>query len=93
MRLAPLPVLSAGELEPIHQATLTWLETCGVEVLNRRSNSFRKDCGRSPQSDDQAAVLFSRSCVAPALAIAPRALEVFDWDGESIFVPGEGPAP
>jgi trimethylamine---corrinoid protein Co-methyltransferase len=92
MRLAPLQVLSDGEITEIHQATLTLLETCGVKILNRRMLSFLKGRGLSTRPDDGEAVVFSRSCVEAALASVPRSFEVFDRDGKPAFVLGDGTA-
>jgi len=92
MKLAPLQVLSDGEIEEIHQASLTLLETCGVRVLNRRILSFLKEQGLSTRPDDGEAVVFSRSCVEAALASVPRSFEVFDRDGKPAFVLGDGTA-
>jgi trimethylamine--corrinoid protein Co-methyltransferase len=89
MQLAKLAVLSDGEIQQIHEATLSVLQTCGIKILNPRILSFLKDRGLATNAADEI-VFFSRSCVEDALARVPRTFEVFDRDGNPAFVLGDG---
>ncbi len=89
MKMARLEVLSATEIQQIHEATLAILQTCGLKILNPRVLSFLKDCGLTTRSAEET-VFFSRSCVEDALARVPQTFEVFDRDGNAAFVVGDG---
>ena len=89
MKLAKLQVLADSEIQQIHEATLSLLETCGLKILNPRILSFLKDRGLTTRPAEET-VFFSRSCVEDALARVPRAFEVFDRDGKPAFVLGDG---
>ena len=82
-------MLSDSEIQQIHEATLSLLETCGLKILNPRILSFLKDCGLTTRPAEET-VFFSRSCVEDALARVPRTFEVFDRDGNPAFVLGDG---
>jgi len=89
MKLARLQVLSEGEIQQIHEATLSILETCGLKILSPRILSFLNDRGLKTNAADET-VFFSRSCVEDVLARVPRTFEVFDRDGRPAFVLGDG---
>jgi len=89
MKLAMLQVLSGSEIQQIHDATLSILQTCGVKILNPRILRLLKDRGLKTREKDEL-VFFSRSCVEDALALIPRTFEVFDRDGKPAFVLGDG---
>jgi len=84
-----LKVLSESEIQQIHGATLSILQTCGIKILNPRILSFLKDRGLTTR-DEEGLVFFSKSCVEDALARTPRTFEVFDRDGNRAFALGDG---
>jgi trimethylamine---corrinoid protein Co-methyltransferase len=90
MKLAALQVLSENEIQQIHETTLSLLETCGIKVLNTRVRSVLRGRGLTRHPQDEEALVFSRSCVEDALARVPRTFEVFDREGNAVFVLGQG---
>ncbi len=89
MKLARLQVLSDRDIQQIHDATLSLLQTCGIKILNPRILSLLKARGLTTCDADRV-VFLSRGCVEDALARVPRTFEVFNRDGEPAFVLGDG---
>jgi len=67
MKMARLQVLSDSEIQHIHEATLSLLETSGLKILNPRILALLQDCGLTTRPAEET-VFFSRSCVEDALA-------------------------
>lgn len=89
MRLSTLEVLSQAEVKQIHEATMDVLSGCGVEVHNAKMLAYLKGKGLAVD-ENKKVVRFTRSCVEDALASIPPRFEVFDREGESAFVLGDG---
>ncbi len=89
MKLATLTVLSDGEIEQIHEASLDILENCGVKIGSPKMLSFLADQGLAVDSDTQVA-RFTRDSIEDALAQIPPSFDVFDREGEYVFTLGSG---
>lgn len=89
MTLELLKVLSDAEIKQIHEATIDILENCGVKVLSKRMLTFLKSKGLKVEAGKQT-VKFSRSCVEDAVSKSPTEFEVFDREGNFVFVIGDG---
>jgi trimethylamine--corrinoid protein Co-methyltransferase len=89
MRLATLAVLSDGDVEQIHEASLDVLTQCGVEIGSSRALDFLASRGLSVDRERRV-VRFSRTCIEDALAQIPQQFEVFDRQGTSVFILGDG---
>jgi trimethylamine--corrinoid protein Co-methyltransferase len=89
MKLSTLKVLSDLEIKDIHNASIDILENCGVKVLNKQMLDFIKQKGLTVDNEKQT-VRFSRTCIEKTLAEIPSQFEVFDRNGKSAFVLGDG---
>ncbi len=89
MNLAQFSVLSDQEIKAIHEASVDILADCGVKVLNRRMIERLKSKGLQVDAGTQT-VLFSRSALEDALAMAPPQFDVYDRRGEYAFTLGDG---
>lgn len=92
MRLATLRVLSDAEIEQIHEATLEILEASGVELGSPRMVDFLEQKGFRVErgKGGNPVVRLPRDRVMEALSTIPEQFEVFDRDGASAFVLGDG---
>jgi trimethylamine--corrinoid protein Co-methyltransferase len=68
---APVPAVSADELEAIHEASLTILEEIGMDVLDAEARDLLRDAGADVAAEGQR-VRFARGVVAGAIGKAPR---------------------
>ncbi len=89
MKLSPLQVLSVSEISQIHNATLSILADCGVEIQHAEMLSFLEQRGLAVDRELRR-VRFSRSCVEEALSSVPSSFEVFDREGKHVFALGGG---
>jgi trimethylamine--corrinoid protein Co-methyltransferase len=67
---APLEVLSAEQVQQIHQASLTLLESPGIRVLHEGARDLLAGAGAEVDPDTQM-VRFDRSLVMEQVALAP----------------------
>ena len=89
MKLATLQVLSDGEIEAIHRATLEILGQCGVRLLSPRM--LERLAAKGIRTDpDRRLAFFTPADLEEALAAAPPRFEVFDRDGRPAFSLGDG---
>ena len=89
MKLARLEVLSDAEIQHIHAASLDILASCGVKIDSPHMLAFLE--GKGLPVDRQAGIVrFSRSCIEDALAHIPPQFEVYDREGKSAFILGDG---
>ncbi len=70
LRYAPTEVVSADELEAIHQASLTVLEEIGIDVLDPEARSVYEAAGASVDHETQR-VRIDRTIIEAAMAHAP----------------------
>ena len=89
MNLAAMTVLSEAEIRDIHNATLGILAGCGVKVLSPRMLVALKAKGLPVDAASQT-VRFPRAAMEDALVRVPPRIEVFDREGKSAFVLGDG---
>lgn len=89
MKLAPLQVLSDGEIKAIHEATLHLLEHTGVKVCSPAAFDFLRGRGL-PVDAERQLVFFRRGAVEDALATVPARFEVCNRAGQPAFVLGDG---
>jgi trimethylamine--corrinoid protein Co-methyltransferase len=68
---APVPAVSADELERIHNASLTILEEIGLDILNAEARDLLKQAG-ADVSPEGARVRFDRGLVESVIGKAPR---------------------
>jgi trimethylamine--corrinoid protein Co-methyltransferase len=79
MRLNHTEVLSADQIEAIHQASLAILERTGMEVLCPEARSILRDAGA--QVDEAAMrVRFPRELVEQSITTAPSEFTLHSWD-------------
>ncbi|MGH6949198.1 MAG: trimethylamine methyltransferase family protein, partial [Kiloniellales bacterium] len=71
-RFRPLEILSADQLEAIHQASLTVLEEIGIEVLSQEALRLFEAAGASLDRS-QSLVCLDRALVEEKIALAPAA--------------------
>ncbi|MFZ5917776.1 MAG: trimethylamine methyltransferase family protein [Chloroflexota bacterium] len=87
-----LGVLSAAQMQRLHQASLDILSTVGLRVDSEAARQiFGRAIGRLDPSADQAGgdrVRIPPDLVAQALATAPRRVEIFDRRGNLAFCLG-----
>ena len=81
MRLNHTEVLSADELEHIHQASLTILERIGMEFMCPESRSIMREAGASVDETTHR-VRFPRELVEAALATVPSEFTLHSWNPE-----------
>ena len=81
MRLNHTEVLSADEVESIHEASLTILERIGMEFLDGESRSIMRDAGAEVDEDTHR-VRFPRELVETSVAKAPHEFTVHSWNPE-----------
>lgn len=89
MKLTRMTVLSNEEIREIHEATLHILEHTGVQIGSKRMAEWLKGKGLPVETKCQI-VHFPRAVVADALATIPPQFEVFNRDGKSAFILGDG---
>jgi trimethylamine--corrinoid protein Co-methyltransferase len=89
MKLAALTVLSESEIRDIHNATLDILGGCGVKMRSPRLLAALKAKGL-PVDAATGTARFPQAVIEDALARIPRQIEVFDREGKSAFVLGDG---
>ena len=70
MIFPPTPMVSEDELESIHEASLSILETMGIEFLNDEARQIIKDAGAEVDSDG-VTVRIDRGLVDKCIASAP----------------------
>ncbi|MHB2165821.1 trimethylamine methyltransferase family protein [Alsobacter sp. R-9] len=68
---APVPAVSADELEAIHEASLTVLEEIGMDFLHDGARQILKDAGADVESGSLR-VRFPRALVESKIGLAPR---------------------
>ena len=66
----PIPVVSADELESIHQASLQILEEMGIEFLNDEARQIIREAGADVDADG-VTVRIDRALVDKCIATAP----------------------
>ena len=91
MKLSRMSVLSHGEIETIHEASIDILTTCGVKIANSRMLAFLKKRGLAVD-DDKGIVRFTRDCIEDAVSAVPTTFDVFDREGNAAFTLGNGAA-
>jgi trimethylamine---corrinoid protein Co-methyltransferase len=79
MRLAYSEVLSADEIESIHEASLTILERIGMEFLDPESRSIIKAAG-AEVDESTGRVRFPRELVLSSLATVPSHYTLHSWN-------------
>lgn len=89
MKLAPLQVLSDGEIRQIHETSLDILSTCGICVKSNAMLERLKERGFDVDIEEQN-VRFSRASIEEAVASAPDRIALFDREGAAAFVIGDG---
>jgi len=89
MKLETIKTLADDEIRQIHQATLDILAESGVKVHNQPMLDFLAQKGLDVDQDSHV-VHFGRSCIEDALAHIPTTFEVFNRQGQSAFVLGDG---
>ena len=79
MPFAPVPAVSADELEAIHGASLTILEEIGMDILNAEAKSLLRAAGAAvdPASNR---VRFDRALVESVVGMAPRSFKLHARD-------------
>jgi trimethylamine--corrinoid protein Co-methyltransferase len=89
MKLAALRVLSDGEIQAIHEASLEILERTGVKVGSARMFRFLREQGL-PVDESRMVVRFPAARVEAAIETVPARFEVFNREGQPAFVLGDG---
>jgi trimethylamine--corrinoid protein Co-methyltransferase len=88
MRLNHTEVISADELEAIHDASLRILEQIGMEFLDPEARSVARAHGADVDEAEQR-VRFPREVVASAIATVPREFTLHSWNpGRSLRIGG-----
>ena len=86
MRLNHTEVISADELEAIHDASLRILEQIGMEFLDPEARSVARAHGADVDEAEQR-VRFPREVVASAIATVPREFTLHSWNpGRSLRI-------
>ncbi len=81
MRFNHTEVLSADEVEAIHEASLTILERIGMEFLDGESRSIMRDAGAEVDESTHR-VRFPRELVETSVAKAPSEFTLHSWNPE-----------
>jgi len=89
MKLAALCVLSADDMETIHEASLDILEHTGVNLGSGRMRAFLSKHGL-PVDESSGVVRIPRGCIADCLDAIPPKFDVYDREGNRLFTLGEG---
>jgi trimethylamine--corrinoid protein Co-methyltransferase len=89
MKLALMEVLSKDEIAAIHEASLDILSNTGVKVLHSGMLALLKERGLPVDTPSQC-VRFPKSVIEDALASIPPQFEMYDRDGHSAFMLGDG---
>ncbi len=79
MRLNHTEVVSADELEAIHEASLTILERIGMEFLCPESRSIMRESG-AEVDESNGRVRFSRELIESSIAKAPGEFTLHSWN-------------
>lgn len=72
---APVPAVSADEVEAIHQASLTILEEIGMDFLHVEARAMLKAAGAEVDPDSER-VRFDRGMVEAAIGLAPESFRL-----------------
>src|SRR5215469_6986089 len=87
-RLPPVEVLSADQVEAVHDASLRVLEDIGMEVMNERALELFKRAGASVDMGAQH-VRLDRGLVSAAIAKAPPSFRLHARNPERTITYGE----
>jgi trimethylamine--corrinoid protein Co-methyltransferase len=79
MRFAHTDVVSADELEAIHEASLTILERFGMEFLDPEARSIMREAGAEVDEASKR-VLFPRELIESAVSAAPPEFTLHSWN-------------
>ena len=79
MRFQPTEVVSADEIESIHEASLTILERIGMEFLCPESRGIMRELGADVDESTHR-VRISRELVAKALTTTPSEFTLHSWN-------------
>jgi trimethylamine--corrinoid protein Co-methyltransferase len=79
MRLNHTEVVSADELESIHQASLTILERIGMEFMDPESRQIMREAGADVDESNHR-VRFPRELVERSIATAPNEFTLHSWN-------------
>ena len=81
MRLNHTEVVSADELESIHEASLTILERIGMDIWDGQSRSMLRDAGADVDEATQHA-RFPKEMILERIATAPAEFTLHSWNPE-----------
>ncbi len=86
-RFPPVALVSADELESIHQASLTVLKEIGIDFLHEKAKALLRDIGADvdPASDR---VRFDPALVEAHIGLAPRQFTLHSRNPERALVIG-----
>jgi trimethylamine--corrinoid protein Co-methyltransferase len=91
-RFAPTEILSADEIEAVHEASLTVLSEIGIDVLHEGARIILKSVGADVATDGPR-VRFDRELVERVIGLAPESFTFHARDpARSLLVGGEGVA-
>jgi trimethylamine--corrinoid protein Co-methyltransferase len=79
MRLNHTEVVSADELESIHEASLTILERIGMEFMDPESRQIMREAGADVDESNHR-VRFPRQLIAQSIATAPSEFTLHSWN-------------
>jgi trimethylamine--corrinoid protein Co-methyltransferase len=82
-----LALLSAGQREAVHEASLTILARSGLRLDSERARSI---CAKGGARIDGDRVYFDSELVEAAIESSPESIEIFDRRGNLAFRLGEG---
>ena len=85
MRLEPTNVVSADEIESIHEASLEILERVGMEFNCPESRSIMREAGADVNEATQR-VRFPRELIEGAVAHAPSEFTLHSWNLSLIHI-------
>ncbi len=89
MKLSTMTVLSESDISNIHTTTIDILANCGVKIHSPLMLDRLKSKGL-PVDLDNRTVRFPQTVLEDTLACIPPQIEVFDREGRSAFVLGDG---
>ena len=81
MRLNHTEVVSADELEAIHEASLTILERIGMDIWDGEARSMLREAGAEVDEADQH-VRFPKEMIVERIATAPAEFTLHSWNPE-----------
>jgi trimethylamine---corrinoid protein Co-methyltransferase len=81
MRLNPTEVVSADELESIHDASLTILERIGMDIWDGEARSLLRDAG-ADVDEATTRVRFPSELIIDRIATAPSEFTLHSWNPE-----------